>query len=93
MTEGLLGTPSVWWVGRDGQPITYNGDDVVIYDPVTSGLTTIVTLFFDPIRTRDEGTYTCMASLPSPALTTFLNSSTASFVDVQLSKCYNVVTE
>ena len=93
MTEGLLGTPSVWWVGRDGQPITSDGDDVVIYDPVISGLTTIVTLFFDPIRTRDEGTYTCMASLPSPALTTLLNSSTASFVDVQLSKYYNVVTE
>ena len=88
LREGLLGTPMIWWVGRDGQPIT-SGGDVVIQDPVTSGLTTNLTLFFDPIRTRDEGTYTCMASLTSPALNaTVLNSSSSSFINVQLSKYY-----
>ena len=90
LREGLLGTPTIWWVGRDGQPIT-SGGDVVVHDPVTSGLTTNLTLFFDPIRTRDEGTYTCMASLSSPALNaTILNSSTSTFIDVQLSKYYKL---
>ena len=85
LRAGLLGTPTLWWIGRDGEPISLGGD-VVVLGPVMSGLTVSLTLFFDPIRTTDEGTYTCMASLSSPALNEVLNSSASSFVDIQLSK-------
>ena len=61
-------------------------EDVILYDPLTSGLTTYLTLYFDPIRTRDKGTYICMASVSSPAVSSALNSSALYTVDVQLSK-------
>ena len=90
VTEGLLGTPAVWWVDGDGQQISSAGD-IVLYDPVTSGLTTNLTLYFDPIRTRDEGSYTCMATVSSPARMGVLNASSMYLIDVQLSKnnCHN----
>ena len=85
LTEGLLDTPTIWWVDRNGQLITSAGD-VILYDPLTSGLTTNLTLYFDPIRTRDEGTYICIASVSSPALSGVLNSSAVYAIDVQQSK-------
>ena len=85
LTEGLLGTPSVWWVDSNGQQIISAGD-IILHDPMTSDLTTNLTLYFDPIRTRDEGTYTCMVSLSSPAHMGVLNTSAAYIIDVQQSK-------
>ena len=85
LPEGLLGIPSVWWTNHDGQQIRSAGD-IVLYDPVTSGLKTNLTLYFDPIRTRDEGSYTCMAAVSSPAHMGVLNASSAYDVDIQLSK-------
>jgi hypothetical protein len=85
LPEGLLGTPTVWWVDSDGQQIRSAGD-IILYDPVTSGLTTNLTLYFDPIRTRDEGSYTCMATVSSPAHMGVLNASSVYNIDVQLSK-------
>lgn len=89
LTEGLLGTPTVWWVDGNGQQIRSAGD-IVLYDPVISGLMTNLTLYFDPIRIRDEGRYTCMASVSSLAQMGVLNASSMYHIDVQLSKnCYN----
>ena len=90
LPEGLLGTPSVWWVDGDGQQIRSAGD-IVLYDPVTSGPTTNLSLYFDPIRTSDEGSYTCIATVSSPARTGVLNASSVYNIDVQLSKnnCHN----
>lgn len=85
LIEGLLGTPTVEWVGSDGQ-IVVSAEDVIVYDPVTFGRTTNLTLFFDPIRNRDEGVYICMASVSSTALSGALNSSTTYFINVTLSK-------
>ncbi len=84
-TEGLVGTPSIVWMDSLGQQITSTGD-IILSDPVTSGQATSQILYFDPIRTSDEGTYTCMAMLSSSALTTPLNSSTTNVVTVQQSK-------
>lgn len=91
LPEGLLGTPSVWWMDSDGQQIRSAGD-IIIYDPVMSGRTTNLTLYFDPIRTRDEDIYICMATVSSPAHMGVLNASSAYNIDVQLSKnnyCFN----
>ena len=85
LTKGLLGTPTVEWVGSDGQ-LVVSAEDVIVYGPVTSGRTTNLTLFFDPIRTRDGGMYICMASVSSTALSGVLNSSMTYSVNVILSK-------
>ena len=92
VTEGLLGTPTVEWVGSDGQ-LVVSAEDVIVYDPVTSGRTTNLTLFFDPIRTRDEGVYMCVTSISSAALSGTLNSSTTYFINVLLSKLQNNVPD
>ena len=90
LIEGMLGAPNIWWTNTNGRLITSSGD-IILHDPLTSGLTTTLTLYFDPIRTTDEGTYNCMASVSSPALATPLNSSTAYIVNVLLSKsCISV---
>lgn len=85
LPDGLLGIPTVWWVNDDGHQIRSAGD-IVLYDPVMSGLTTNLTLYFDPIRTRDEGSYTCMATVSSPAHMGVLNATSVYSIDVQLSK-------
>lgn len=87
LTEGILGTPTIWWTNADGQQISSSGD-IILHDSMTSGLTTNLTLYFDPIRTTDEGIYNCVASVSSPSLATPLNSSTTYFISVRLSKCY-----
>jgi hypothetical protein len=84
-TEGLLGIPSVLWVDADGQQIN-STEDIVLSNPVTSDQTTNLTLYFDPIRTSDEGTYTCLATLSSSALITPLNSSALYMLTVQQSE-------
>lgn len=91
LIEGILATPNIWWTNANGQVISSSGD-IILYDPLTTGLTTNLTLYFDPIRTMDGGTYICMASVSSPALTTPLNSSTSHVISVLLSKCYVVQT-
>lgn len=88
LTEGLLDTPAVQWVDSDGQLIM-SAEDIVVHDPLTSGRVTNLTLFFDPIRTRDEGTYICVASVSSSALSGVRNSSASTTIDVLLSKKLN----
>lgn len=88
--EGLVGIPSLVWTDNNDL-LVVSTDDVILNDPVTSGLTTSQTLCTDPIRTSDEGIYTCKATLSSSALTTPLNSSATYFVDVQQSKIIIII--
>lgn len=89
-TEGLSGTPSVSWVDADSQPIV-ESDNLYLSEQVTSGLTTTKSLYFDPLRLSDEGSYMCVASLSSSALSAPLSSTVTDFVDVQESKKKYVV--
>ncbi len=73
------------WIDSSGQQITSAGD-IIVSNPMISGLQTNRSLYFDPIRTRDGGTYTCAATLPSPVLSTPLNTSAIYTINVQLSK-------
>ena len=92
LTEGLTGTPSLFWTSTDGTLLTSAGD-IVLSNPVTSDLTTSMSVFFDPVRESDEGTYVCMATLSSPALTRTLNSTAVYNVTVQQSKAVvNTIT-
>ena len=84
-TEGLVGLPSVLWFNPNGVQIS-SSEDIVLNNPVTSDQTTNRTLYFDPIRTADGGSYTCMATLSSPALNSPLTSSAVYAIDVQQSK-------
>ena len=85
VTEGIVGVPVLAWTDSNGRPIGSTGD-ITLNDQVTSGQMTNRTLFFDPIRTSDEGSYICTATLSSPALTVALNSTTLYTIDVQQSK-------
>ena len=85
LTAGLLGPPLVVWVDASGQQIS-STEDITLGDPAILGQVTNRTLNFDPIRTSDGGTYTCLATLSSSALATPLNISTAYTVRVQQSK-------
>lgn len=85
LTEGLLGIPSVVWIDSNGQQIN-SANDIVLSDPMTLGQITNLTLYFDPIRATDGGTYTCMTTLSSSALGTPLNTSSIYIVSVQQSK-------
>ena len=87
LIEGMSDTPSIWWTHTDDQLVS-SGGDIILHDPITTGLSTILTLYFDPIRIMDGGMYICVASVPSPALTAPLNSSTAYDIIVLSSKSY-----
>lgn len=87
LIKGMSGAPNIWWTDVDGQLVSSSGD-IVLYDPLTTGLTTTLTLYFDPIRLMNGGMYICMASVQSLALTAPLNSSTSHVINVLLSKPY-----
>ena len=87
LIEGMSGAPNIWWTDADGQLVSSSGD-IILYDPLTTGRTTTLTLYFDPIRMTDGGMYICMASVPSLALTAPQNSSTNHVINVLLSKSY-----
>jgi hypothetical protein len=78
-------TPSIWWTNTDGRLVS-SGGDIILHDPITTGLSTTLTLYFDPIRTMDGGTYICIALVPSPALAASVNSSTTYDIFVLSSK-------
>ena len=84
-TVGLSGTPTLSWVNAGSQPITPTGD-IMLGSETTSGLTTTRTLYFDPLRISDEGSYTCVAALMSPGLNATLSSSANYTITVQQSK-------
>ena len=84
IVEGL-DMPSVLWVDSKGQSISSN-EDIVLGDLISSGRIMSRTLYFDPVRTSDKGTYTCEAALFSSSLNIQLNSSASFNLDVQLSK-------
>lgn len=92
LTEGLTGIPSVEWMDSGGQQIN-SVNDLVLSDPMTSGQMTNRTLYFDPIRTSDGGTYTCVATVPSPALAMPLNMSAVYVISVLLSKINHIKVE
>ena len=85
LIEGMSDTPNIWWTHTDDQLVSSVGD-IILHGPITTGLSTTLTLYFDPIRTMDGGTYICIASVPSPALTAPVNSSTTYDIIVLSSK-------
>ena len=91
LSDGLTGLPNVMWVDSFGRSVNSSGD-LIAHDPVTSGQATRLTLFFDPLRTSDEGAYTCVARVSSPASTLPLNSSALYVIDAQQSELYFMYT-
>ena len=57
-------TPTVQWQDLNTQEvITTNGTSVRTGNPVTSGNTTHLVLYFDPIYTFHGGTYACISKV------------------------------
>lgn len=84
-----LGMPSVVWKDPSDQVMNSSGN--VLINQVTSGQTTHRILYFDPLRTSDQGRYICTATLFSSSLNISLNSSASYYLDVQLSKIPSVI--
>ena len=82
---GLTGSPSVQWIGPD--------DNTVV--PTTGSMSnqtsSSVTLTFQPLTTSSGGLYTCLATLPSPAVTGDITVSISQPVIVE-SMLLNVVS-
>ena len=57
----IIGTPTVTWLGPDGQPLL-SGSDISISSQV-SGLTITSVIQFDPIEVHHSGAYTCQAEV------------------------------
>ena len=74
---GLTGTPSVQWIGPD--------DNTVV--PTTGSMSnqtsSYVVLSFQSLTTSSGGLYTCLATLPSPAVTGDITANTSQPVVVE----------
>ena len=81
LTEGVSGSLQVQWLDSAGQQLM-TSDDIIVGPPVVVGLTTNLTLRFNPIRLTDDGLYTCMALFTSPANTIPVNVSASHYIDV-----------
>ena len=59
-------SPSVKWVGPDGDVIEESDGNRTLGDVVTRGTVSTLSLTFNPVLSSDEGRYTCMASVNVP---------------------------
>ena len=82
---GLTGTPSVQWI----EP-----DDITVV-PTTGSMSnqtsSSAVLSFQPLTTSSGGLYTCLATLPSPAVTGDITANTSQAVVVE-SMLLNVIS-
>ena len=85
ITDGLTEIPSLTWIDSSGQALNSTGD-FTVHEQMTFGHSSIRALYFDPLRTSDEGTYSCVVTLSSPALAAPLNSSATYLIDAEQSK-------
>lgn len=81
LSPGLSLLPLIMWIANSTQL-----SNVTTSSLVSSDLTTNLTLAFNPLRVADEGMYSCVVNVSSPALLSPLSSSTSQYIDVQLSK-------
>ena len=84
-TEGLTGQVEVIWIDPNGEQII-TSEDVTVGSLSTSGLVTSRTLQFNPLRVNEEGQYTCVAQITSPASSSPLNTSAAEYIGVLIGK-------
>ena len=59
--QDIIGTPTVAWLGPDGQPLL-SGNDISISSEV-SGLTITSVIRFYPVEVHHSGAYTCQAEV------------------------------
>ena len=89
INEGFSNIPGVVWVDSSSRVVVSNGDTAVS-EPLTSGNTTSISLTFDPLRTSDGGTYTCVGTISTLALNISfpLTSMASEVINVHLSKLH-----
>ena len=61
--EDINGVPTVNWIGPDAQTLETSSSDDITLTRQVSGLTTMVSLHFNPLRASHGGEYTCRAVL------------------------------
>lgn len=82
--EGLSGPIALKWYSPENTALFTSGD-VRIQESLGTGDVNLM-LSIDPLRTYDEGLYTCIATVMSPALSAPLNTLSQYFLDVNLCK-------
>ena len=60
--EDITETPVVTWVGPEGQNLS-SGRDITLGSPIVVGMTTTLTITFNPLRVSHGGEYTCQATI------------------------------
>ena len=79
---GLTGSPSVQWIGPDGSTA------VSTTGSMSNQTSSSLTLTFQPLTTSSGGLYTCLATLPSPAVTGDITANTSLEVIVKSTFLY-----
>ena len=72
-------SPSVQWLDKNNNLVTFSGDFIWMEEPYTIGRATYVHLNFDPIRSSHGGWYTCKSVISNPAST----NSTSKMVSIK----------
>ena len=75
--DGLTGSPSVHWIGPDGSTV------VPTIESTSNQTSSSLTLNFRPLMTSSGGLYTCLATLPSPAVAEDITANTSQPVIVE----------
>ena len=75
----------LFWKYQTGDPVVTEGN-ITVGSQLTEGNVTYRTVFFNPLRSTDEGYYTCIADVSLPSNRPNLNSSSSYFVNVLSSK-------
>ena len=75
----------LFWKYQTGEPVVTEGN-ITVGSQLTEGNVTYRTVFFNPLRSTDEGYYTCLADINLPSNLPNLNSSLSHYVSVLSSK-------
>ena len=83
--QGFSASPDISW--RDSNDdLILPGETISIETQIRSDSVTDVMLTFNPLHTRDEGVYKCVAEAASFPFTVLFNASVTQYIDVETCK-------
>ena len=84
--SGLQADVDITWSGPNGELIASEGR-ISVDTQVTAGDATNLTLHFDPLKSADEGAYSCAATATLPSQLPSQNASSSTIIHVHPGKC------
>ena len=86
--SGLINSATLQWISPTGTRLSSRGD-LLLEGPTNIGSSSELVVQFSTLHTSHAGTYTCQASLSSPALTSSIIKNASLGITVQ-SKSLNI---